>query len=416
MQPSMKRLLFPLLLIVGLTIVAEASLRVLVAAFPAVQIMLSVEPVTTAIPDRALSWRGNPRYPGHDALGYRNRAVPPQADIVALGDSQTYGATLRADQTWPEQLERLGVGRTYNMGVSGWGPLQSFLVLDEALDRQPRLVVQALYLGNDLVDSFTFVYHRKRLTQFRSRDERLSQAIEAIEEARPWDNNPLADQRPQKFVPDPASRRPARSIGELIEQQSSLYGLWNAVWRAYNFWQRHPFRPEADDADDPLQDDDYLRFDNGSFRTVLTPSYRKPAVDLDDPRVAEGLRMTVEALDQMQARAEAASADFAVLLIPTKELALKQVVASRLGELPHDFSAQVSEEELTRQTLHRELAVRSIPTIDALPALQSLVESGALPYSETKDGHLNEAGQQAVATLVRGAVERRTAQARRGDG
>ena len=32
----------------------------------------------------------NPEFPGHDKNGFRNKSVPNQADIVCLGDSQTY--------------------------------------------------------------------------------------------------------------------------------------------------------------------------------------------------------------------------------------------------------------------------------------------------------------------------------------
>ena len=33
---------------------------------------------------------------GHDAWGFRNRAVPSRADIVCIGDSMTYGVAARA--------------------------------------------------------------------------------------------------------------------------------------------------------------------------------------------------------------------------------------------------------------------------------------------------------------------------------
>src|SRR5579862_4874650 len=56
---------------------------------------------------------------GYDAWGFRNRQVPQQADIVAVGDSHTYGNTARMEDSWPIVLGHM-TGRTaYNMGMGG---------------------------------------------------------------------------------------------------------------------------------------------------------------------------------------------------------------------------------------------------------------------------------------------------------
>jgi len=54
--------------------------------------------------------RGDPRYPDHDARGYRNAHAVSRADIVALGDSHTYGvAVKKRHEAWPAVLaERTG--------------------------------------------------------------------------------------------------------------------------------------------------------------------------------------------------------------------------------------------------------------------------------------------------------------------
>src|SRR5437868_1341535 len=56
---------------------------------------------------------------GHDAWGFRNESVPLHADIVAIGDSQTYGWIAGSKYSWPSQLQAI-TGRTvYNMGLGG---------------------------------------------------------------------------------------------------------------------------------------------------------------------------------------------------------------------------------------------------------------------------------------------------------
>ncbi len=54
-----------------------------------------------------------------DAWGFRNRSVPDAADIVAIGDSHTYGNTATMDDSWPYVLGRLSGRRVYNMGLGG---------------------------------------------------------------------------------------------------------------------------------------------------------------------------------------------------------------------------------------------------------------------------------------------------------
>ena len=67
------------------------------------------------VADPDLGFRMTPHYPGNDAWGFRNRRVPEQTDVLALGDSMTYGFAAPPARCWPRQLERM-VGKTvYNM-------------------------------------------------------------------------------------------------------------------------------------------------------------------------------------------------------------------------------------------------------------------------------------------------------------
>src|SRR5210317_913473 len=52
---------------------------------------------------------------GHDEWGFRNYERPPNADIVAIGDSQTYGISASSDQSWPAHLSKISGQATYNM-------------------------------------------------------------------------------------------------------------------------------------------------------------------------------------------------------------------------------------------------------------------------------------------------------------
>jgi hypothetical protein len=59
-----------------------------------------------------------------DRWGFRNREVPETADIVAVGDSHTYGNTARMVDSWPYVLGRLTGRQVYDMALGGYGPNQ----------------------------------------------------------------------------------------------------------------------------------------------------------------------------------------------------------------------------------------------------------------------------------------------------
>ena len=41
---------------------------------------------------------------GHDAWGFRNARIPERVDVIAIGDSQTYGVSAAEDEIWPAWL------------------------------------------------------------------------------------------------------------------------------------------------------------------------------------------------------------------------------------------------------------------------------------------------------------------------
>jgi len=108
-----------------------------------------------------LGHRPNAGYPGHDARGWRNLTVVEQADIVALGDSQTYGVNAKPDQTWPHQLSQMSGRSTYQLAFGGYGPAHYLVLLDDALKLQPKVLVAGFYSGNDLMDNYWFTYNMK---------------------------------------------------------------------------------------------------------------------------------------------------------------------------------------------------------------------------------------------------------------
>jgi hypothetical protein len=84
-----------------------------------------------------------------DNWGFRNAKVPETAEIVALGDSHSYGNTAKLNEAWPKVLARLTGKNVYNLAMSGCGPNQYYYLLQtKAFGLKPAMIICGLYMGD----------------------------------------------------------------------------------------------------------------------------------------------------------------------------------------------------------------------------------------------------------------------------
>ena len=104
-----------------------------------------------------------------DILGFRNAAVPNRADVVAIGDSQTFGLNAPLESNWPSRLDDALGDRSnvYAMAAGGWGAVQYLDMFRKALFLDPRLVIVAFYSGNDAMESFRAAYSVEHWSDLR---------------------------------------------------------------------------------------------------------------------------------------------------------------------------------------------------------------------------------------------------------
>lgn len=369
--------------ITGLLVLAVLELGLALAAGMAERVARFLEPPwrlpdpPSALPDARLGLRSNPAYPGHDANGFRNESVPARADIVALGDSQTYGGGVTAAEAWPQRLGMLIGQVTYNMGVGGYGPGHSLLQLDKALALRPRLIIEGFYAGNDAWDCFDGVYNLGQWPARRSPDPKVQAKISELERLNPLRHSldvmsGMAERPPG---PVPGWRR-------FLSQYSRTWALGRRVW--HELGKRLRALPILD-----------FYADRGTA-TVFMPAYRARALDVRDVRVAEGRRICIDLLGDMNDAVTGQGVEFLVLLIPTKEY----VFADRVQDPSPELAAlALQEQEFWAETRHQ-LDRRGIPWVDALPALRAELAAARQPYPKTSDGHPNAGGQAAMAAAV----------------
>ncbi len=345
------------------------------------------------VADAHLGWRGNPLHVDHDLRGYRNERALDRADIVALGDSQTYGL-VEAPLAWPRLLSAHLGATVYNMALPGYGPMQSELQLDDALALRPRLVIVAPYFGNDLYDSFKL--SRRHPEMLTGISPVLRTAADAVDRDRPFEQEMLTLRSASEVSEqhEPAGR------WAWISEHSKLYGLLRGIKVRLQTPQKgNPLLSKqfntAAAALTPFQRE-YASAEEGTeWRTILTPKHRLRALDDHDPRIRLGFEAMRAALLRMAEKCRSRGIRFLVVLVPTKESVFW--VRVKNPSIHPGLSEQVSTEHRLRGELMTALVERRIEFIDLLDALRKAPDQ---PYHEDIDGHPNRVGNHVIEAAV----------------
>lgn len=342
------------------------------------------------VPDERLGYRPNPAFPGHDSKGFRNPEVPAKVEVVVFGDSQTKGTGVKPEEAWPRQLEPM-IGETvYSMAYDGYGPVHSLILWDEAIALEPKIIIEAFYAGNDLFDAFNIVYNRGQYDELKSSDPQLQKSVREAEKSKP-----IAKYVSRMFKMR-AKQHPARFF---LSKRSKVYGLLRRMryeLRRYlagsqdqDPWVRAKAFAEAHSAYTQV-------FNNGRFRTVFTSEYRLSALNLKDPRIVEGYKISLRAIHRMNESAADRNIRFIVVLIPTKELVFQLLWSNASSTYRILTENETVFWKITKDFLER----NGIEYVDALPTLREQLTTGVQPYQVSHDGHPNGHGHRAIAKLI----------------
>jgi lysophospholipase L1-like esterase len=313
---------------------------------------------------------------GHDDWGFRNSAVPEHAEIVALGDSMTYGFAATMSDSWPSWLARLSGKSVYNLGVGGYGPAEySYLLEARALELEPELVLVGLYFGNDIHNANRAVETRPYWSSYRAN---------ASAKADVPSGSPAAASGRSK---SPRDWLRSHSMIFRIVEESSLGQRINAIGDLQAL-------PDTDGCHVALTE---------PFSTVLKLDLRIVGVDMDNPEVQRGLALTLQFLDRMIDSARAAGTEVAVVLVPSKERVLAPLAAP--VEAPCDalLAHFVASETEAHDAVVSLLKARGVRFVDPLNALTAAAARDRI-YLRSGDTHPNGFGYRVIAEAVRAAL------------
>jgi lysophospholipase L1-like esterase len=295
-----------------------------------------------------------------DGYGFRNAwPWPEKAEIVAVGDSVTFGYGVEDNQAWPALVAKaLPHNRLINLGLIGAGTQQYLRVYETFGTRlHPKLLLVGFLVRNDFWDADMFDQWLKSGAQGNYMVWR--------DYGRPRSTSLSLDQPVGNLV---------RSLlwrGHVLASKSHFYNLLMYVQRYLRGYGAS--KPRIFRAPDGTQ----LQLDVGGFTSqtgIAQPGNR-------------GFDISVDALQRLDSIARADDTKILVVLQPSKE----EVYLPLMG--------QTDVETDPGRPLRVKLRELGIPYLDLLPEFRNRAAKGEVLFFET-DGHPNARGYALIAELV----------------
>lgn len=339
-------------------------------------------------PDEILRFRINPGSRAHDSWGFRNKSVPERADIIAIGDSQTYGISALARYAWPETLQRLTGKEVYNLALGGYGPAEySYLLEQKALRLKPALIIVGFYLGNDLADTYEAVYTVPYWEHLRAPDFSIGNVAET-------DNR----EKPEKKKSPPSRSLQTRLkymtyvITDWFAGHSVLYRIVTETYLGDMIRQRRMM--------DRGEGIVMFRDNEHGIDTGFTPETRLQGLDLTRPHLQEGLRLALGFFNRMNEVAGKNGIRFLVVMIPTKETVFADFIEgndSLLGSPKID--RLIDNERQVNEIAKSYFEEHNISYLDVLEPLRMAVPYEQI-YPNNYNGHSNKNGYRIIAESI----------------
>jgi len=278
-----------------------------------------------------------------DEFGFRNsQRWPRRAEIVALGDSITFGYGVDEDKAWTDLRQKsLRRSRIVNLGLPGAAPQQYLRIYETyGIALRPKVLLVGLFPGNDLKDAAEF---NAWLSSGAGRDYDL------------WRSFRVASPGVQYLLAGLLKRSYLFAFLNMLRSSGIGYGSQTRT----------------------------VFFDDGS-RLSLVPGFLEDLAQRARPDRQE-FRLMIETLERLKSLAKESGTTAIVLLVPTKE-----EIYLPLLDHERDFDPSAA----IRTTLN----LRDIPYLDLAPDFRRQAAMGQRLFFE--GWHPNTSGYALIAEIV----------------
>jgi hypothetical protein len=339
--------------------------------------------------DEWLGKRTPPDAVGHDARGWRNETALEQADIVAIGDSQTWGVNATLAETYPSVLSDLSGYSVYSMAQGSYGAVQYRVLAERAIELSPQLVVIGMYFGNDFVDAYSIVYGDYAHQDLRDPSFDLTAITQTIAE------------RSKVLLPAVRTNPADLTLWERV-QSGTYIGKFLTNAGVFQTLDTGEFQRQLEMNLRKVAESPELfgYYRDNNVQTFFTPAYRQLVVDTNSPMIQEGIRISKQQIAEMKDLLTGSDIELLVMLIPTKEM----VYAPYLESLNDAYSLLVEQETQIRSEMMAFFDESDIAYVDTLPALRQAVDEDIAIYSATFDGHPIANGYRVIAEVIDGYI------------
>lgn len=411
-----KRILtiFSKVLIVAL--ISAVMLLVLLEVSIANRLLPDLRPIIPLVDDPILRHRVDTAFTGVDADGWRNFTVLENADIVAIGDSQTYGVAAQIQDAYPQQLAQQTGLDVYNLAVGGYGPVHYSYLLDTALEKSPETIIIGVYLGNDIYDCQTITELPYWRDNFAERDIYIEES--------PYDpasyivsaDGTIIGRRPfgEDFTVsegralDEETKDNVSGVKQLLNSSMALGYLWYGVARPIAISQASQFEgiktavAQAESANGNLQVS--VAYEDDKIMVALTPYRRWVALNWESEVIQNGYSICEQHLEDIQERCVANDAHCLFVIIPTKEAVYAPYLTAQGFELKGYYSLLMQMENDMRDRLLTFFDSIDGDVLDVTHPMQVAAQQYALEkqliYPFHYDSHPNGNGYGVIATAI----------------
>ena len=333
---------------------------------------LSQDPIADNILGAVLNVHGS----GYDEWGFRNKKVPPTVDIVAIGDSHTFGNCAKMSESWPSVLAQLTGKSVYNLALGGYGPNQYFhLFKTKALTLKPKQIICGLYFGDDFENAYLITYGLDHWAYLR-------------------------DSRPRSVDFNIWKQPPSESWHKKIRTWLSRNSVVYKVVFHTSPLARMKGDVQIDNAAKLYDSATSLIVKDRNIREAFLPKGILANLDQDNENFREGMRITFQLFKEMNTICQQNDIKFQVAVIPTKEMVFSDLLKHRDGiHLGDTIEKLITNEQIARETTFKFFSESKIEYVDTLPALKNSIENHL--YAQTAaDMHPNKNGYNVIATEI----------------